>query len=553
MKLDSTPAHDERLDDLLALTSVYGDDLLRADVAFIVEQATTETAAVAVLGQFKRGKSTLLNALLAEDVLPTGRLPLTGVTTRVVFGERGLTVHFLDGRIKRTDLADIAAYVTEDRNPANRLGVAHVDAALPVPLLRGAVFIDTPGIGSTLTHNTRTAREASERVDLAIFVTGPEPPITNEELSFLREVRNLAERIVVVVAKIDLVHGDEAEVLDFTRRTVEGAFEGAVPIFCADAVHADERVDALREFIARNVAESGGALARRSRARRVRRATLRIRRGLELRRAAAMLPSSERKRARALFADLAGEIDERGADLVRAIEQFPTEELVSVDVLLDTLVERGISVVSAEIDSFVTQGPGRGEHALHARVAECEAEWSARVSSALDRRIEKRRTSTLHVLSDLERRFAEAGSKALGLQIPQDDDAERIEFGAREAATRMSGPSPTTGLEIVTGGLLAALPAPLRSRALRKRFGTLTNQLLDRSRGRVRSAAVRYLLEWRIANVGLIRERLLAARRFVEDAFDGVSGIGDDADLHAVMERMERDERTLDAVVAAFP
>ena len=43
---------------------------------------------VSVLGEFKRGKSTLVNALLAEDVLPTGVLPLTAVATEISFGER---------------------------------------------------------------------------------------------------------------------------------------------------------------------------------------------------------------------------------------------------------------------------------------------------------------------------------------------------------------------------------------------------------------------------------------------------------------------------------
>ncbi len=550
--LGSRSEHSKELDDLIALTNVYGDLRLRSDVAFIVDQATNQTAAVAVLGQFKRGKSTLLNALLGEDALPTGRLPLTGVTTRIVFGERGLAVHFLDGQTQQTAIANLAAYVTEDRNPNNRLGVAHVDVALPLPLLRDLAFIDTPGIGSTLTHNTQTAREASEHVDLALFVTGPEPPITNEELSFLRDIRDRAERVFVVIAKIDLVRGSEAEILEFTRRTLDEAMQQNVALFAVDATRPDERVALLREAIVRAVVASGGALARSSRARRVHRAVSRIRRALELRRAAAKLPATERERARDRFSALAGEIEERGADLVRAIEQFPTEELVSVDTLLDTLVESGVSEVSAEAHRFVTLGAGPGEAALHVRIAECETGWSAQVSSALDRRVDKRMASTLRVLADLEKCFAQAGSKALGLPMTEDDDPNHIEFGAREAATRMGGPVPTTGLEIVTGGLIAALPGALRTRALRKRFASQANRLLDRSKGRVRSAAVRYLLEWRLANVGFVRRRLMAARGFVDDAFDSAGEAGDDSQLCAHLERMQRDEQVLDAIVAAF-
>lgn len=340
--------------------------------------------------------------------------------------------------------------------------------------------------------------------------------------------------------------------LEFTRRTVDEALQQSTALFPVDAVHTDERIDSLREAITDAIVESGGALARRSRARRVHRVASRIRRSLELRQVAALLPASERELARELFFELANDIEERGADLVRAIEQFPAEELVSVDALLETLSDDAAADLSDAVAGFAAQGPDRGKRALHTRVAEYEADWSAQVSLALDRRIEKRRASALRLLADLEKRFTEAGNKALGLHLREDDEANRVEFGAREAATRTSGPVPTTGLEIVTGGLLAALPGSLRTRALHRRFASLANELLDRSRGRVRSAAVRYLLEWRLANVGLVRERLISARRLIEEAFDHASDAGDEAQLRDHLEQMRGDEQLLGAIVAAF-
>ncbi|HTX57453.1 MAG TPA: dynamin family protein [Candidatus Acidoferrales bacterium] len=540
------------LDALSALAKIYGDDLVRADIASIVEQAQTNAASVAFLGQFKRGKSSLVNALLGEDVLPTGRLPLTGVTTTVSYGERASIVRYLDGREERADVAELAAFVTEERNPENRLGVARVDVKLPLALLQDMVLIDTPGIGSTLAHNTQIAQEASERVDLAIFVTGPEPPMTSEEAAFLRQVHDLSERVIVVLAKLDLVRGAEREVLGFTRRVLDEALHRHVPLFSVNATCNDERVEALREAIVEAVAEGGGSLARRSRSRRAQRAALRLRRSLELRRAVALLPGEQRARAQEVFTELADEIDERGQSLIRAIEQFPTEELVSVDSLLDALFEEATAALRDDLGEFVDRGPSEGEQKIYERVAACESDWFSRVSRALEKRIEKRRASALKLLAELELRFAQAANEALGLQWTEQDAGDRGEFGAREAATRMTGPVPTTGLEIVTGGLIAALPGPLRSRALRKRYHALIGELLDRSRGRVRSAAVRYLLEWRLANVGQVRERLIAARRIVEDAFDRAARPAGDADLDAGLREMQRDERTLDAIVAAL-
>lgn len=551
--MSSVPIRERTLlTDLALLAETYGDDLLREDVMLIVEQTENDTASVAVLGQFKRGKSTLLNALLGEDVLPTGRLPLTGVPTRVGFGPRAATVQYLDGRSEQSELSCLSQFVTEELNPHNGLGVAYVDVRLPVPILRGILLIDTPGIGSTFTHNTKTAREASERVDLGIFVTGAEPPITAEEVAFLRRIHELAERVIVVVGKLDLVPGEEAEVLAFTHSVLDDALPQRLSVYGVDATRRDERIARLRESIVDLVAQNGGDLARRSRSRRIRRAVARIRQALELRRAAVLLPAVERERARAAFAELADGIDERGHDLVRAIEHFPAEELVSIDVLLDTLVEEATDVLKGEVDRFLTMPSAQGTRTIHERVAAFETDWCARVADALEKRIAKRRASAMRVLAELEDRFAQAASDALGLRWNEEADAERGEFGAREAATRMNGPVPTTGLELLTGGIFAAIPGPLRPFALRKRYNALVVELLDRSKGRVRSAAMSYLLEWRFANVGFIRERLIAARRVVEDAFEHAEGTADDAAAQTAVLDMEHDEGILDAIASAF-
>lgn len=541
------------LQSLTDLARSYGDDILRRDVAFIVEQEENHTASVVFVGQFKRGKSTLLNALLGGNVLPTGRLPLTGVPTRVRFGDPALIVHYADNRSLTADPSEIAEYVTEERNPANRQGVSHVDLMLPFPLLRNLILVDTPGIGSTFIHNTRSANEATERIDLAIFVTGPEPPIGDEELQFLTKLKDLAEQVIVVLAKIDLAQNAEAEILGFTRRVLSATLPEPIRLLPVNATQHDKRVDALRETIREIVDGNDRGFGKRSLARRVRRIAMRIRHIIALQRATALLPAKERELARTTFSSIADEIDERGADLVRAIEQFPTEELVSVDTLLDDLIDEASTTLSADVPAFVEMGSGAGEREIYQRVAALETQWSARVSSALERRIEKRRAATLRLIAELERRFDEAGSTALGLRW--DDaaiEASDAEFGAREAATRMTGPIPTTGLEIISGGLVAALPSVLRARALKKRYSLLVTELLDRSRGRVRSSAVSYLLEWRVANVGLVRERLLAARRAVEDAFTRASESSDDPKGQQLLQAMSNDEQTLDAIVAAF-
>jgi Dynamin family len=199
---------------------------------------------LAVLGQFKRGKSTLLNALLGADALPTGVVPVTAVPT---FLENAPTVRlrvtFIGGRFEETSAEGfpmlrerLSALVTESSNPRNILGVARVEVFLPAELLsRGVVLIDTPGVGSTHYHNTAAANDVLAECDAALFVVSPDPPITQVEVQFLARVRQTVAQLIVVLTKIDTLEPHElTEVTAFLRGVLaeQAGLDRATPIFC---------------------------------------------------------------------------------------------------------------------------------------------------------------------------------------------------------------------------------------------------------------------------------------------------------------------------------
>lgn len=167
---------------------------------------------LAVLGQFKRGKSTLINALLGAEVLPAAAVPLTAISTFISWGSSpSLRVTFVGDRaqdVHATSAQEVASqlqnFVTEKHNPGNVRGVARVDVFLPVDTLEsGLVLIDTPGIGSTLQHNTETAVQTLPECDAAIFVLSADPPITQVEVTYLAQVRAHAVQVFFVLNKID--------------------------------------------------------------------------------------------------------------------------------------------------------------------------------------------------------------------------------------------------------------------------------------------------------------------------------------------------------------
>jgi ribosome biogenesis GTPase A len=101
---------------------------------------------VACLGQFKRGKSTLINALIGDPILPVGFLPITTLPTVIRFGaERSVRIQSRDGAWQEISPSDLAQYVSEEHNPENTKGVNGVEVFVPSPILStGMCLVDTP-------------------------------------------------------------------------------------------------------------------------------------------------------------------------------------------------------------------------------------------------------------------------------------------------------------------------------------------------------------------------------------------------------------------------
>jgi hypothetical protein len=153
------------LDELLLLAEGLLPEIPRRHLLAARSRVAEDRFNLVVLGEFKRGKSTLINALLGREVLPTGVVPLTSVVTVIRAGEHdGLAILFTDGREEERPLQELADYVTEASNPANVRGVELARVALDHELLRaGLELVDTPGIGSIHSHNTEIARSVITR------------------------------------------------------------------------------------------------------------------------------------------------------------------------------------------------------------------------------------------------------------------------------------------------------------------------------------------------------------------------------------------------------
>jgi GTP-binding protein EngB required for normal cell division len=225
---------------------------------------------VACLGQCKRGKSTLLNALLGHEILPTGFVPVTAVPTVIRYGEKlGARVRLRENLWREIPVADLRLYVAEDHDPQNAGGATGVEVFMPSPLLAsGLCLVDTPGLGSVFPENSAATAAFIPHIDVALIILGADPPLAGEELALIEAIAPQVENLVVVLNKADRTsEAERSAAARFARDLLENRL--GRPIGLVFEVSAVERLEdrgperdwgRLNDALLTLVEDSGGRL-----------------------------------------------------------------------------------------------------------------------------------------------------------------------------------------------------------------------------------------------------------------------------------------------------
>lgn len=257
----------ERLHQLASLAREIGAPAIRREADELAQRISDGYFFVACLGQFKRGKSTLLNALVGSPVLPVGVAPVTSVITVLRFGDvLSARIRFTNGSERVVPVTDLARYVSEEENHENARGVAAAEVLIPSPILQsGVCLVDTPGLGSVFAENDVVTRQFVPHVDAGLFVLGADPPISGEELALIQQISSQVDRIVLVLNKADRLASHEvAQAREFARRVVSERLGRAIPdlfeLSATEAAAGSIRRDWSRLVEAlRDMAEQSGA------------------------------------------------------------------------------------------------------------------------------------------------------------------------------------------------------------------------------------------------------------------------------------------------------
>lgn len=240
MSLVDTIAAAERLS-----ISLGRDDILEA-LKRIRRRLERDVLTVAVVGDFKQGKTSLVNGLLGQPVLPVDADLATAVPTLVRAGATSITVHRSDdGNASGGAVAvdAIVDWVSEHGNPGNREQIDLVEVTLENPLLAaGVALVDTPGLGGLNAAQRAATLHLLAKADALVFVTDASSPLSRIEVEFLRTAAEFVPFGLVVVSRIDL-HSQWRRMIEEIERTFQTEEIGLAVI----GVSSFLREEALRE------------------------------------------------------------------------------------------------------------------------------------------------------------------------------------------------------------------------------------------------------------------------------------------------------------------
>lgn len=240
----------------------------RADLRKRLEQAAGRlrdpSVRVIVVGEFKQGKSKLINALVNAPVCPVDDDIATSVPTVVRHGEPASAAILVpkadsdggeEGSVERQPIPieDIAAYVSEQGNPGNSKKLVAAEVYLPRKILTGGLtVIDSPGVGGMGSSHTLTTLTALPTADAMLLVSDASQEYTEPELRFLRQAMRITPSVVGVLSKTDL-YPEWRRVADMDRSRLDTVAPD-IPLF---PVSSDLRLEASRLQDAELNGESG--------------------------------------------------------------------------------------------------------------------------------------------------------------------------------------------------------------------------------------------------------------------------------------------------------
>jgi GTPase Era involved in 16S rRNA processing len=506
---------------------------------------------LAILGEFKRGKSTLINSLLGAEVMPVGVIPMTSVPLLVEYGaESQVTVELASRGSVKIDPSTLRDYATETGNPGNRRGVVRVLVQHPAPILRsGVILVDTPGIGSIHAHNTTAAYELLAQADAALFVLSVDSPASRAELDFLAAARGQVSRLIFALNKADLLG---AEDLQQSIRFVTSVLEEVAPgeelsLYPISARLRDPGFQAMAQALEHFLVEDRGRFLLERAKDVADRALQQERQALQLERAALTLSAEE--------------VDRRISALDQRLQEVSRQRLEAEEVLAGDMRRLVASTLDPAIGRFRQRGEASVRAGVEGEIAagrdglrpRLERRLVAVITEEVGRFVPELEAELAVGLDEIARRHADRTNTLLAQALAAASEVFQVTLGQMSLHTAMRPSSrrlvltkiEDLALERLSSAVKGMAPGAIGIGLARRDALSRGEELVDRHCGRVRHDAVERLRsqeqEWRRDLAAALEALEATMRGAISAAADSRSaGAGRQESLLAALGQRER-------------
>jgi tetratricopeptide (TPR) repeat protein/GTP-binding protein EngB required for normal cell division len=227
-------------------------------------RAMDRPLSLAIVGEFNAGKSTLLNAIVGEDVLPMGVLPTTAHTGILHWGPRkAARIVDLDG-----EAAEVTFAEAREQMKTNADAIDRIEITYPHPMLRVVRFWDTPGFNALDERHEDVASRALADAEAILWVMDANQVLSDTELDKIEGLRGGDERLLVVINKIDRLGPPGArdaavdELVAYVEDEIGDLIAGVFPLSAKQAFEGDDAqgFGEFRDFLDERIVQRAGRI-----------------------------------------------------------------------------------------------------------------------------------------------------------------------------------------------------------------------------------------------------------------------------------------------------